>query len=92
MDQFLEKIKSIVSLYLENDDFVVKKVIETETELRYIIVSIIDNINSLTDPIGKSSAVTFVSSLEETLEEFLLIENIKKKVTIETEVVYGNKR
>jgi hypothetical protein len=58
--KFTNKIKSAINVFLNSDDFVVKPLIETETEIGFIIVSDLEKINQLRQQWKTKSTTAFL--------------------------------
>jgi hypothetical protein len=69
MDEITNKIKSAINVFLNSDDFVVKPLIETETEIGFIIVSDLEKINQLTTMKNKINHRVFIELLTKAMNE-----------------------
>jgi hypothetical protein len=88
MDEITNKIKSAINVFLNSDDFVVKPLIETETEIGFIIVSDLEKINQLTTMKNKINHRVFIELLTKAMNELFAI---PKQIYFETEVLYARK-
>jgi hypothetical protein len=88
MDEITNKIKSAINVFLNSDDFVVKPLIETETEIGFIIVSDLEKINQLTTMKNKINHRVFIELLTKAMNELFAI---PKRIYFETEVLYACK-
>jgi hypothetical protein len=88
MDAITNKIKSAINVFLNSDDFVVKPLIETETEIGFIIVSDLEKINQLTTMKNKINHRVFIELLTKAMNELFAI---PKRFYFETEVLYARK-
>jgi hypothetical protein len=92
MNELNSKIKLMTEMYLKDEDFVVKPLIETETELKFIIVSSIENIEKLTLIKNKVSEESFLNQMLILLNLMKQDLKITKKIVIETETLDGGTR
>jgi hypothetical protein len=88
MDEITNKIKSAINVFLNSDDFVVKPLIETETEIGFIIVSDLEKINQLTTMKNKINHRVFIELLTKAMNGLFAI---PKRIYFETEVLYARK-